>query len=144
MTLQLAGRRVLIVEDEQMLAEYLADAMIAAGAEVIGPVATVNAAIDAIANTYLDGATLDIKIRGEMAFPVADALAARNIPFVFLTGYGPADVPARHANVSRVEKPVTPGVVCRAARSSHSCTFEGLISITSSPPLPGKPPSGEL
>jgi ActR/RegA family two-component response regulator len=76
MTLQLAGSRVLIVEDEQMLAEYLADAMIAAGAEVIGPVATVNAAIDAIANTYLDGATLDIKIRGEMAFPVADALAA--------------------------------------------------------------------
>jgi DNA-binding response OmpR family regulator len=101
---QLAGKRVLIVEDEQMLAEYLADAMAAEGAEVIGPVATVTAALDAIASTRLDGVTLDLKLAGEMTFRVADALAARNVPFVFLTGYGAADVPARHTNVSRVEK----------------------------------------
>jgi len=129
MTLQLAGSRVLIVEDEQMLAEYLADAMIAAGPEVIGPVATVNAAIDAIANTYLDGATLDIKIRGEMAFPVADALAARNIPFIFLTGYGAADVPARHANVTRVEKPVAPSMVCRELEAARSTGGVGKFAL---------------
>jgi len=51
----------------------------------------------------LDGVTLDLKLAGEMTFRVADVLAARNVPFVFLTGYGAADVPARHANVTRVE-----------------------------------------
>jgi hypothetical protein len=58
-----------------------------------------------------------------MTFQVADTLTARNIPFVFLTGYGAADVPARHANIRRVEKPVTPHVVCRAlgaAIAAHS------------------------
>jgi DNA-binding response OmpR family regulator len=114
MTQQLSGKRILIVEDEHMLAEYLADAMAAEEAEVIGPVSTVNDAIDAIANTQIDGVTLDLKLAGEMTFQVADALAARNIPFIFLTGYGAADVPARHANVSRVEKPVAPVAVCRA------------------------------
>jgi CheY-like chemotaxis protein len=62
----------------------------------------------------VDGATLDIKLMGNKTFEVADLLAARDIPFVFLTGYGARDVPARHANVSRVEKPVTPDVVSRA------------------------------
>ena len=123
MTHQLAGKRVLIVEDEQLFAEYLTDAMTAEGAEVIEPVGTVNAALDIIANIRLDGATLDLKLAGEMTFRVADTLAAHNIPFIFLTGYGAADVPARHANVRRVEKPVTPGAVCRAleaAIAAHS------------------------
>jgi hypothetical protein len=53
-----------------------------------------------------------------MTFQVADAVAARNIPFIFLTGYGAADVPARHANVNRVEKSVTPGAVCRALEAA--------------------------
>jgi DNA-binding response OmpR family regulator len=120
---QLAGKRVLIIEDEQLFAEYLADAITAEGAEVIEPVGTVNVALDIIANTRLDGVTLDLKLAGEMTFQVADALAANNIPFVFLTAYGAADVPARHANIRRIEKPVTPGVVCRAleaAIAAHS------------------------
>jgi ActR/RegA family two-component response regulator len=120
---QLAGKRVLIIEDEQLFAEHLADAMTAEGVEVIEPVGTVNAALDVIANTRLDGVTLDLKLAREMSFQVADALADRNIPFVFLTGYGAVEVPPRHANVRRVEKPVTPGVVCRAleaAIAAHS------------------------
>jgi DNA-binding response OmpR family regulator len=118
MTQRLAGKRILIVEDEQMLIDYLADGMVAEGAEVIEPVATVNAALDVIANTPLDGVTLDLKLAGEMTFGIADVLAARNIPFVFLTGYGAAEVPARHAKVTRVEKPVAPGVVCRALEAA--------------------------
>jgi two-component SAPR family response regulator len=97
------------------------------GAEVIGPVASVNAALDIIVKTGLDAAVLDIKLEGEKAFPLADVLAARDIPFVFLTGYGAQDIPARHANVRRVEKPVTAATVCRAleaifaARSKDAC-----------------------
>jgi DNA-binding response OmpR family regulator len=121
MAQRLAGKRILIVEDEQMLVDYLADTIVAEGAEVIEPVAT--AALDVIANTPVDGVTLDLKLAGEMTFQVADALAARNIPFIFLTGYGAADVPARHANVTRVEKPVAPKAVCHAleaAIAAHS------------------------
>jgi CheY-like chemotaxis protein len=119
----LAGKRVLVIEDEHLFAEYLADAMTAEGAEVIEPVGTVNAALDIIANTRLDGVTLDLKLAREMTFEVADALAAHNIPFVFLTGYGAAQVPDRYAHVRRVEKPVTPQAVCRAleaAIAAHS------------------------
>ena len=68
MTHQLAGKRILIVEDEQLFAEYLTDAMTAAGAEIIEPVGTVNAALDIIANMRLDGATLDLKLAGETTF----------------------------------------------------------------------------
>ncbi len=120
MTRRLAGKRVLIVEDEQLFADYLADAMAAEGAEVIEPVASVNAALDVITNTLLDGVTLDLKLKGETILPVADILAARNIPFIFLTGYGAADVPARHANVTRVEKPVAPSMVCPALEAAMS------------------------
>jgi DNA-binding response OmpR family regulator len=60
MTQRLAGKRILIVEDEQMLIDYLADGMVAEGAEVIEPVAIVNAALDVIANTPLDGVTSSI------------------------------------------------------------------------------------
>jgi two-component SAPR family response regulator len=118
MTNHLAGKRVLIVEDEPLIADQLAYQMTAEGAQVIGPVASVDAAVDLISNTHLDGATLDIKLMGNKTFEVADVLAARAIPFVFLTGYGARDVPARYANVSRVEKPVTPDVVSRALQSA--------------------------
>jgi hypothetical protein len=62
--------------------------MAVAGAEVTGPLETVTAALDVIANADFDAVTLDIKLRGERSYSVADALAARNSPFVFLNGYG--------------------------------------------------------
>lgn len=123
---QLAGRRILVVEDGRTIAEDLTFEITVEGGEVIGPVETVAAALEAIANTDLDGATLDIKLLHGMSFAVADALADRHIPFVFLTAYGTDAVPARHADVIRLEKPTTPAVVCRtlekifAARSNPS------------------------
>jgi PAS domain S-box-containing protein len=109
MKYQLAGRRVLIVEDDSAIAENLAFEITAEGGEVLGPVATVNAALDVIANTGLDGVILDLNLTGQMAFPVADVLAARHIPFVIMTGFDArAVVPARHANVTCLQKPVTP------------------------------------
>jgi PAS domain S-box-containing protein len=114
MKYQLAGRRVLIVEDEHAIAENLAFEITAEGGKVVGPVATVNGALDVIANTGLDGAVIDLNLTGEMAFPVADALAARHIPFVIMTGFNArAVVPARHASVSCLQKPVTPYIICR-------------------------------
>ena len=115
MTHHLAGKRVLIVEDDNILAITLAEEFAAEGAEVIGPAATVTDALDVIARTDLDGAIVDINLRGKAAFPVADALADRHIPFVFATGYLVAGhIPARHANVRRFEKPTAPSIICRA------------------------------
>ena len=120
MTRKLAGKCILIVEDEQMIAENLAFELAESGAQVIGPVSSITAALDIIGNTKLDGVTLDIKLMGEMAFSVADVLADRGIPFVFLTGYDAGTVPERHANVPRVEKPVTPDVVRRALEATFA------------------------
>jgi CheY-like chemotaxis protein len=116
---QLAGKRVLIVEDHIIIAMDLAHKLASEGAKVIGPVATVAAAHDVIASTDLDGAILDINLSGKMVFPVADALADRHIPFVFATGYA-VNAPARHAKVRRLQKPILPGVICRALEAAMS------------------------
>jgi two-component SAPR family response regulator len=114
MTHSLAGKRILIVEDEIIVALGLADKVTADRATAVGPVSTVNAALDVIANTELDGVILDVKLREEMAFPVADVLADRHIPFVFTTGLDAGDIPSRHANVCCLQKPLTTEVICRA------------------------------
>jgi CheY-like chemotaxis protein len=114
MKYQLAGRRVLIAEDDSAIAENLAFEISAEGGTVVGPVGTVNAALDVIANRDLDGVLLDLNLTGETAFPVADDLAARHIPFVIMTGFDArAVVPARHAKVSCLHKPVMPYTICR-------------------------------
>src|SRR2546422_6184923 len=104
----LARKRVLIIEDENIVAMNIADEVAARGAVVIGPVGTVDGALKAIKNADVDGAILDINLRGKPAFAVADALANRNIPFVFATGYRAVDVPARYSDVARFEKPMPP------------------------------------
>jgi DNA-binding LytR/AlgR family response regulator len=103
----LAGRRVLVVEDEYLLAAEVVKDIRALGAEVIGPVATVDDALDLLAETErLDAALLDLNLCGEMAFPIADALMERGVPFVFATGYDRFAIPPRYAAVRRFEKPV--------------------------------------
>jgi two-component SAPR family response regulator len=118
MTHSLAGKSILIVEDEIIVALNLADKITAEGAKAVGPVSTVNAALDVIANTELDGVILDVKLRGEMAFPVADVLADHHIPFVFTTALDDGDIPPRHANVRCVRKPLRTEVACRALEAT--------------------------
>lgn len=103
----LKGRRLLIVEDEFFLADDLAKALRGAGAEILGPIASVDDALDLLDETErLDGAVLDLNLRGEMAYPVADAMIERGIPFVFVTGYDATQIPLRYRGVTRCEKPV--------------------------------------
>ena len=109
------GRRVLLVEDEYFIVDDMVRAFEEAGAEVVGPVASVGEALDLIeADGRLDGAVLDLNLRGEMAFPVADALLARGVPFVFATGYDETSIPGHYARIVRCEKPVDPAKIARA------------------------------
>jgi ActR/RegA family two-component response regulator len=108
----LANKRVLVVEDDYLVAMDIARALERAGAEVIGPVPAVDAALGALKQTVPDGAILDINLGGEMAFPVADALLALGVPFVFATGYDAQVIPLRFTHVKRCEKPMTSEQIC--------------------------------
>lgn len=111
----LAGRRLLVVEDEYFIASEIVRTLEKSGAEVVGPVPTVSGALDLINETErLDGAVLDVNLRGEMAYPVADALLARGVPLVFATGYDKTSVPQRYAHIRRCEKPFEPRRIAQA------------------------------
>ena len=113
----LSGRRVLVAEDEYYLADELDRALREAGAVVLGPVPSVEAALDLVAGEAPpDAAVLDVNLGGAMVYPVADALVARGAPFLFTTGYDQASLPARYAGVRRLEKPVEAAAILRALR----------------------------
>lgn len=117
MTDDLTGRRVLVVEDECFLAADLVEALEEEGVEVLGPAASVHAALDLLAGTgRLDGAVLDLDLRGGMVFHVADALLARGVPLVFTTGYDEGIVPPRYSGVACCVKPVEASRVVGALR----------------------------
>ena len=111
----LAGRRVLVVEDEYFLAEDVARALARLGMEVVGPVPTCAEALARLdAGERIDAAVLDINLRGETCYVVADALGARGVPFVFTTGYDRAVVPRVYGHVPHWEKPFDPERLVRA------------------------------
>jgi DNA-binding LytR/AlgR family response regulator len=105
---KLEGRCFLVVEDEYLIAADLAASLELLGAEVVGPAGSVAEALTLVENEggRLDGAVLDINLRNERVYPVADVLAARGVPFVFTTGYDAAAVPSPYSDAPRCEKPV--------------------------------------
>ena len=102
----LAGRRILVVEDEYLIAMEVKRWLLAAGAEVIGPVPSVDQALDLIEHNDLDAAVLDVNLGdGERVYPVAEKLAALSVPYLFSTGdVKVADV-SGYQHQPRVDKP---------------------------------------
>ncbi len=88
----LNGLRILVVEDEAAISLLLEDMLLDFGCEVVGPAARLSAALDAVSREQVDLAILDVNVAGEPIYPVAEALAKREIPFVFSTGYGSAGI----------------------------------------------------
>jgi CheY-like chemotaxis protein len=105
-TAELARRRILLVEDETLIAMDLEAMLRQRGCEVVGPFADVADALGAVASERrLDGAILDVNLGAEKVFPVADALADSAVPFLFLTGYDREILPARHRGHAALAKP---------------------------------------
>ncbi len=100
-----SDRRVLLVEDEMMVAGMLQRMLADLGYAVVGPATDVDEAMGMIGGGGIDAAVLDINLDGEMSYPVADELASRGIPFVFSTGYGAEDMPDGYEGISVLKKP---------------------------------------
>lgn len=101
----LAGLRVLVVEDTLMVAEEISEELRDHGCVVLGPAPSVAAALKVVAEERLDRALLDVNLSGEECYPVAVELLARHVPFAFITGYSQKGVmPERFRHVSRLVK----------------------------------------
>jgi CheY-like chemotaxis protein len=98
-------RRVLIVEDEVLISMLIEDALADLGIEVAGVASTLEEALTHAEAGNFDCAILDLHIKGKDIFPVAEALAARGVPFVFATGYGQRGVPEKYRERPVLQKP---------------------------------------
>ena len=118
MTDTLEGRRVLVVEDESLVAMLLETILEDMGATPVGPAATVEEGVAAaIGEPDLDAALLDVNVAGKPVFPVAEALSARGVPFVFSTGYGEGGLPEEWRGRPVLQKPFTEQAVRDALQS---------------------------
>lgn len=104
----IADRRILVVEDEYLIADDLCRTLRAAGAIVVGPVATVPEGLELARRERLDAAVIDVNLGGEMSYAIATELDARKVPYLFATGYDCSALPAAWRRVPHIEKPFVP------------------------------------
>ncbi|MBV9969159.1 MAG: response regulator [Xanthobacteraceae bacterium] len=99
-------RRVLLVEDETLIAMMMEGLLRDLDIEVVGPFGTIDDALEAVRHEAIDAALLDVNLGGEMAYPIARLLQAKKVPFVFMTGYGSETIAAPFSNIRVVQKPL--------------------------------------
>jgi PAS domain S-box-containing protein len=99
-------RRVLLVEDETLIAMMMEGLLRDLDLEVVGPFGTVGDALEAVRHEAIDAALLDVNLGGEMAYPIAQLLQAKKVPFVFMTGYGSETIAMPFSNVRVFQKPL--------------------------------------
>ena len=97
--------RILVVEDEPVLAMHLADALAADGCDIVGPVGRLSQAVALLDDKNLDCAVLDVNISGGSTASVAGALLERGVPLLLTTGYGGFSLPLPLADLPRLTKP---------------------------------------
>ncbi|MDQ3125611.1 MAG: response regulator [Pseudomonadota bacterium] len=115
MSQPLSARRVLLVEDEALVAMLLETILEDMGCVPVGPAGTVEEGLAMVADPApLDAALLDVNVAGRQVFPIAEALKARGVPFVFSTGYGESGLPDEWRGHPTVQKPFTESAI-RAA-----------------------------
>jgi CheY-like chemotaxis protein len=114
----LKGLKVLVVEDQAPIALQMEDMLVDSGCEVVGPASRVGQALRLLSDNAVDAAVLDLNIAGELVYPVADALDARGLPYIFATGYSPSDVADRYGHRPVLQKPFSRRVFLEAIRDT--------------------------
>lgn len=125
----LTGCRVLVVEDEIIVSWMLEDMLSELGCEVVGPVARIDLALAIIDAQAIGAAVLDVNLNGQFSYPIADALTARGVPFVFSTGYAKDRLLTAYRDCPVLQKPFQ--------RSDLGETLAGLL--TPEGPVMGEP-----
>jgi DNA-binding response OmpR family regulator len=108
------GLRILLVEDDLLIAMDMEDALRDLGCEIVGPYGRLSDAIDAAREEPVDGAIIDLNLRGELSFPLIEALRTRSVPCLLCSGY--ADLPEMRNQLSGIPKLTKP------------CNHEALIA----------------
>lgn len=111
----LQGKRILLVEDELLAALDIAEMVADLGAEVIGPIATLDEAMAVAEREPIDGAILDVKLDHTFTTPLVLALARRNVPTLLSTGYERVMLPEELADLPKLTKPYDEASLLRAA-----------------------------
>ena len=114
----LAGRRLLVVEDDYLIAVDTVDLLRSAGATVLGPAVDVQQALALLDRETPDLAVLDLDLHGQPSYPVADLLVARGVPFVFTTGFSAEIIPAGYLRHLRLQKPVAERALLAALKTA--------------------------
>lgn len=104
---------ILVVEDEFLIAKMTEGMLQALGCRVVGPAGSVARAIALIeaADQSLDGAFIDVNLNGALGYPVADALAARDVPFAFVTGYASEGIDPSYGAAPVLAKPLSAAAI---------------------------------
>jgi DNA-binding response OmpR family regulator len=132
---ELSGKRIVVVEDDYLLASDICRELREKGATVLGPAPTPFYAMQLIGNRKLDAAVLDVRLHGATVYEVADMLVGRGVPIVFATGSARSDMPKRFQMASVFEKPL-----------NRKTLLAEIISITQRPvarPMPASQTPGK-
>lgn len=126
---ELADRQFLVVEDEYLIASEMGIELEAAGAHVVGPIETLEHALDVSARVSFDCAIVDINLRGAEAYPLIDRLLSAGVPVLLVTGYDTADIPLLYQQIPRIQKPVSRGeLISASANLDHYARIFGTAS----------------
>jgi PAS domain S-box-containing protein len=134
----LAGNRVMIVEDEALVALAVGEALTELGYSVVGPFSRVAEATRALMQRDVDAAILDVNLGGELVYPLADILAAREIPFIFVTGYAIESIDRRFDRIPVFQKPIERGFLERIFVKNNIAPIDNVAEYK--PPV--RKPSG--
>jgi CheY-like chemotaxis protein len=102
---ELSNRRVLVVEDEMMIAMLIEDMLDEFGCKLVGPATNVPRALELVAKENVEIAVLDLNLDGQDTYAIAEALQQKNVPFIFATGYGSTGLRQEYGNRPVLQKP---------------------------------------
>lgn len=102
---ELSNRKVLVVEDEMMIAMLIEDMLDELGCKLVGPATNVPRALEFISKEQVEVAVLDLNLDGKDTYAIADALRQKNVPFIFATGYGSSGMRREYGNRPVLQKP---------------------------------------